>query len=163
MKGGIDGERNKIQKVFRQLSQSPDFVGSPNCLENRTFTIVLCLDKTKKPKKERIFPNYRNPLLYVAKEYAGMIETGEARSESDLARKMGISRVRVNHFIRLLKLDASIILTIEKLGEPLTSRMITERMLRPYVCNLKKLDSLIKIISTIPCWANTPKTTDNKD
>lgn len=52
--------------------------------------------------------NYRNP-LYVAKEYARMIETGEAKSESDLARKLGISRVRVNHFIRLLKLDGSII------------------------------------------------------
>ena len=79
----------------------------PNCLVDRTFTIELSLDNTKKSKKERIIPNYRNP-LYVAKEYARMIETGEAKSESDLARKMGISRVRANHFIRLLKLDASI-------------------------------------------------------
>ena len=93
--------------------------------------------------------NYHNP-LYVAKEYARMIETGEAKNESDLARKIGISRVRVNHFIRLLKLDASIIQTIEKLGDPLQSRIITERMLRPYVRNLKEKDELIKIISTVP-------------
>lgn len=93
--------------------------------------------------------NYHNP-LYAAKEYARMIETGEAKNESDLARKIGISRVRVNHFIRLLKLDASIIQTIEKLGDPLKSRIITERMLRPYVRNLKEKDELIKIISTVP-------------
>ena len=99
-----------------------------------TFDECINLDNTKKPKKGRILPNYRNP-LYVAKEYTRMIETGEAKSESDLARKMGISRVRVNQFIKLLKLDALIIQSIEKLGDPLTSRIVTERMLRPYVRN----------------------------
>ena len=73
----------------------------------------------------------------MAKEYARLIETGVAKSESDLARKMGISRVRVNQFIRLLKLDSLIIRSIETLGDPLTSRIITERMLRPYVINQK--------------------------
>jgi len=91
-------------------------IGSPDCLVDRTFTIEISLDNPKKPKKERILPIYRNP-IYLAKEYARLIETGEARNESDLAQKMGISRVRVNHFIRLLKLDASIIQIIEKLGD----------------------------------------------
>ena len=108
--------------------------GSPDCLVDRTFTIEISLDNTKKPKKERILPVYRNP-IYVAKEYARMIKTGEAKGESDLARKIGISRVRVNQFIKLLKLDALIIQSIEKLGDPLTSRIITERMLRPYTRN----------------------------
>jgi hypothetical protein len=72
-----------------------------------------------------------------------MIETGEAKNESDLARKLGISRVRVNQFIRLLKLDTSIIKAIEKLGDPLTSQIITERMLRPYVRNSKAKSSSI--------------------
>jgi hypothetical protein len=85
----------------------------------------------------------------VAKEYAWMLETGEAKSESDLARKMSISRVRFNHFIRLLKLEASIVQTIEKLGDPLASRMINKRMLQPYGRNLENKYSLIQIISTI--------------
>jgi len=123
--------------------------GSPDCMADRTFTIEISLANTKKPKKERIIPIYRNP-LYVAKEYVRMIETGEAKSESDVARKLGISRVRVNHFIRLLKLDTTIIQSIDKLGDPLKSRMITERMLRPYVRNLDNKDSLIKMLSTIP-------------
>ncbi len=124
-------------------------IGSPDCLENRTFTTVIYLVPTNRPRKERIIPHYRNP-LYVAKEYARMIDTGEAKNESDLARKLGISRVRVNHYIRLLKLGASIIQSIEKLGDPYTSRIINERMLRPYVLNPKKKGSLIKIIATIP-------------
>ena len=123
--------------------------GSPDCTADRTFTIEITLANTKKPKKERIIPIYRNP-LYVAKEYARMIESGEAKSESDVARNLGISRVRVNQFITLLKLEASIIRTIEKLGDPLRTRIITERMLRPYVRNLKEKGELIKIISTIP-------------
>jgi len=114
----------------------------------RTFTTLVCLENTKKRKREPINPNYRNP-IYVAKEYARLIETGEARNESDLARKMGISRVRVYQFIKLLRLDTLIIRSIEKLGDPLTSRMITERMLRPYTLNMKYKDSLIQIISAI--------------
>jgi len=42
---------------------------------------------------------------------------GEAASESDLAREMGIYRVWVNHFISLQKLDTAIIQSIEKMGD----------------------------------------------
>jgi len=42
-----------------------------------------------------------------------MIKTGQAKSEADLARKLGISRVRVNQIMRLLKLDSRIIIQIE--------------------------------------------------
>ena len=67
-----------------------------------------------------------------------MIESGKARNESDLARKIGLSRVRVCQYVRLLKLDGSVIKTIEKLGDPLTNRVITERMLRPYLLRTTK-------------------------
>ncbi len=62
-----------------------------------------------------------------------MIEYGEVKNESELARKLGISRVHVNHFIRLLELNPVVIDAIEKLGDPLTKRIITERKLRPYL------------------------------
>jgi len=105
------------------------FIGSPDRIIERTFTIVISLDNTKNPKKEQIIPNYRNP-LYVAKEYARMIETGEAGSESDLARKMGISRVRVNHFITLLKLAPEVIQASEDMGDPMPRKYVSERKLR---------------------------------
>ncbi|MBI1976300.1 MAG: hypothetical protein HYS56_02190, partial [Candidatus Omnitrophica bacterium] len=51
---------------------------------------------------------YRNP-IFRAKEYARMIESGQAKNESDLARKVGISRVRIWQYTSLLGLNASLV------------------------------------------------------
>lgn len=67
-----------------------------------------------------------------------MIETGQAKNESDLARKIGVSRVRVCQYVRLLSLDDSIVKALEQLGDPLTKRVITERLLRPYLTKTPK-------------------------
>ena len=76
-----------------------------------------------------------------------MIKTGKAKNESDLARKIGVSRVRVCQYVRLLSLDNSVIKAIERLGDPLTKQMITERRLRPYLTkNYKEQQKIIKLI-----------------
>ena len=67
-----------------------------------------------------------------------MLESGEAKSKSDIAKKLGICRVRVWQYLRLLKLNASLIKTIERLGDPLTKQVITERLLRPYLLKSHK-------------------------
>lgn len=113
----------------------------------RVFSITFQFKPkpTLPPKPQR---SYRNP-IYLAKEYAKRIKTGDAKNESDLARKLGVSRVTVNHFVRLLKLDASIIRTLEQLGDPLTERVITERKLRPYLHKTQKeQEKILKIIAS---------------
>ena len=62
-----------------------------------------------------------------------MIDNGQVKNQSDLARKLGISRVGVHQMLNLLKLDSLIIQELEKLGDPLNSGIITERIFRPYV------------------------------
>jgi DNA-binding MarR family transcriptional regulator len=62
-----------------------------------------------------------------------MIDSGQVKNQSDLARKLGISRARVTQILGQLKLNSLIIQELEKFGDPLESRIITERMLRPYV------------------------------
>jgi len=62
-----------------------------------------------------------------------MIDKGQVKNQSDLARKLGVSRARVTQILSLLKLDSLILQELEKLGNPLKSRIITERMLRSYV------------------------------
>jgi len=62
-----------------------------------------------------------------------MIDNGQVKNQSDLARKLGISRARVTQNLDLLKLDSLIIQELENFGDPLKSRIITERTLRPYV------------------------------
>jgi hypothetical protein len=55
------------------------------------------------------------------------------KNQADLARKLSISRVRIHQILSLLKLDSLIIQELEKLGDPLKSKIITEHLLRPYV------------------------------
>jgi len=62
-----------------------------------------------------------------------MIDNSQVKNQSDLARKLGISRARVTQILRLLKLNHLIIQELERLGDPLKSKIITEPMLRPYV------------------------------
>lgn len=62
-----------------------------------------------------------------------MIETGQARNESDLAQQIGVSRVTVNHYITLLKLVPQVIQTVEELGDPMPKRYISERKLRSLI------------------------------
>ena len=62
-----------------------------------------------------------------------MIDFSEVKNQAELSRLKGISRARVTQILDLLKLDFFIIQELEKLGDPLKSRVITERMLRPYV------------------------------
>ena len=75
---------------------------------------------------------YRNP-IYLAKEYKTMIESGEVKNQAELAKLKGISRARVTQILSLLKLDSFVVQELEKFGDPLKSKFITERMLRPYV------------------------------
>lgn len=62
-----------------------------------------------------------------------MIDNGQVKKQSGLACKLGVSRVRIHQILSLLKLDSLIIQELEKLGDPIKTRIITERRLRPYV------------------------------
>jgi hypothetical protein len=72
-----------------------------------------------------------------------MIDIGEAKNQSDLARKLGVSRVRVCQVLNLLKLDDELIRAIEKLGDPMPSRIVTSRMLRNCLISPEKYKSIL--------------------
>jgi len=76
-----------------------------------------------------------------------MIDNGQVKNQSCLARKLGISRVRIHQILRLLKLDSLIVQELEKFSDPLKSKIITERMLRPYVN--KSFKDQIKILDIL--------------
>ena len=105
--------------------------GSPDCSIDRTFTSTFYFPY-KATKTKKIKHIYRNP-IYLAKNYKRMIDNGQVKNQSGLARKLGISRVRIHQILSLLKLDSLIVQELKKLGDPIKSKLITERMLRPYV------------------------------
>ena len=72
------------------------------------------------------------------------------RNQSGLARKLGISKVRIHQILSLLKLDSLIIQELEKFGDPLKSKIITEHMLRPYVNKSQQEQKvLLNILKTL--------------
>ena len=106
-------------------------LGSPDCNIDRTFISKFYFPR-KVTKANKTNSIYRNP-IYLAREYKRMIDNGEVKSQSELAKLKCISRARVTQILDLLKLDSLIIEELENFGDPLKSRIITERMLRPYV------------------------------
>jgi hypothetical protein len=98
-------------------------LGSPDCSIDRTFTSTFYFPrKATKPNKTK--PVYRNP-IYLANEYKQMIDNGQVKNQSDLAKKLGISRVRTHQILSLLKLDSLIVQELERLSDPLKAKIIT--------------------------------------
>jgi len=105
--------------------------GSPYCSIDRTFTSTFYFPH-KATKTDQIVRIHRNP-IYLAREHKQMIDNGQVKNHSGLAPKLGISRVRICQILNLLKLDSLIVQELEKLGDPLEAKIITERILRPHV------------------------------
>jgi hypothetical protein len=122
--------------------------GSPDCSIDRTFTSIFYFPH-KATKINRIAQIYQNP-IYLAIEYKRMIDNGQVKNQSELAQKLGISRVRIHQILSLLKFNPLIIQELEKLGDPLQSKIITERLLRPYINkSSKEQKDLFNILKTL--------------
>ena len=79
-----------------------------------------------------------------------MLDSEKAKNQAELARIKSISRARVTQILNLLKLNSLVIIELEKLGDPLKSKIITERMLRPYVNkSFRKQKELLYILKTL--------------
>jgi len=125
-----------------------ELTSSPDCNIDRTFTSTFYFPH-KATKTNQTKHIYRNP-IYIAKEYKKMIDSSEVKNQSELAKLKGISRARVTQILNLLKLDHLVIQELEKLGDPLKSNIITERMLRPYVNKSQQEQKLlINIFKTL--------------
>ena len=74
--------------------------GSPDCSIDKTFISTFYLPN-KVTKTNPIKPTYRNP-IYLAIEYKKMIDTGQVKNQSGLARKLSISRVHIHQILSLL-------------------------------------------------------------
>ena len=78
----------------------------------------------KKSSNNKI--KHRN-LIYLTKEYKKMIDIGEVKTQVKLARIKGMLRTRVIQILRLIKLTPLIIQELERVDDPLKSKIITER------------------------------------
>jgi ParB-like chromosome segregation protein Spo0J len=87
------------------------------------------LPNGRKPEGNKPKRTYRNPIL-LALEWKRMLDSREYSSQTDLSRKVGVSRARINQYLRLLKLPPEIQKTMVQMGKLSSPREITERRLR---------------------------------
>ena len=80
-------------------------------------------------KPEKLQKIKANPILR-ALEFQKILTNKEVKSKNELAKKIGLSRVRVTQIMNLLKLNPEIIQKIASL-EPTVFNFLTERKLRP--------------------------------
>jgi hypothetical protein len=100
-----------------------------------TFRAVFRLEMVAKRRKERErkpIRIYRNPIL-LAREWAEAMHPGNFRSRRAFAKAIGVSHARVSQVLGLLRLYPQAVKQIEALGDPLSSRAVTERKLRPFL------------------------------
>ena len=119
----------------------PFCASSPYKSIDRTFRAVfrlVVLPNGRKPEKTRPKRTYRNP-VFLAREWEKMLRSGKYASQTALARKIGVSRVRVTQVLNLLRLAPEVLERIASLGDLLTSPIVTERRLRPLV-NLPRVE-----------------------
>ena len=77
-----------------------------------------------KPKLTKV---YKNP-IYIALEWKQMLDSRQFKSKADLARHLGVSRVRVVQILDLLKLSPKVISKVSVLGETFTGKIIGEKL-----------------------------------
>lgn len=92
----------------------------------------------------------RNPIA-LAREWQDALHQGRCSSRAELARDLGISRARVTQVLGLLDLAPEVVEAVANLGDPLTERMVTDRMLRPLLTLPvdRHLDALRSMCPTI--------------
>ena len=91
---------------------------------------------------------YRNP-IFLAREWAEALEAGNFRSQRAFARAIGLSHARVSQVLGLLRLCSDVREDLEALGDPIYSRKVTERKLRPIV-NLQNEKQKIRLEKMLP-------------
>ena len=130
-------------------------IGSPYKSIDRTFRAVFRLEvlpNGRKPGKSKPKRTYRNPVI-LAREWGKMLRSGKYASQTALARKLGVSRVRVTQVLNLLRLAPEVLETAAGLGDPLASPIVTERKLRAIV-SLARTEQKRRIEGVLKCYSS---------
>lgn len=93
------------------------------------FDYVFETDR-RRMKRIRVIRTYRNP-IFLAREWAEAMKAGGFTTRRAFAKAIGMSHARVFQMLGLLDLGPGVLQRLEALGDPLHSRAITERKLRP--------------------------------
>ena len=66
-------------------------------------------------------------------EWKQLLDSGQFENKAELARHLGVSRVRVLQILDLLKLCPTVVSKVSALGETFKGKILGEKTLRPLV------------------------------
>ena len=92
-------------------------------------------------------------LLRKALEWQALLESGEAESQGDIAKREGISRPRVNQIMHLARLAPEIQEQLLRLTDQKTIRFVSENHLRPLTQiedPQRQLEEFQKLLTQVP-------------
>lgn len=155
--GGLTAALAQSQKYKRPSSKGLLYFWLPGPMAERTLLWDM-FDYVFDADRRRIRPirTYRNP-IFVAGEWADAMQGGDFPSRRAFAKAVGVSHARVSQVLGLLRLDPRVLKNIKELGDPLSSRIVTERKLRTIV-NLPGSKQMTKLNRMLP-YANKLYTT----
>jgi len=109
------------------------FVKLPSPMAEQTliwdvFDYIFEADRRRRGRI-KLIRTYRNP-IFLAREWAEAVESGNFRSQRAFAKAIGLSHARVSQVLGILRLCSGAQQDLEILGDPLYSRKVTERKLR---------------------------------
>ncbi len=107
--------------------------------------------KPKPPKAPRTPPV--GEFLRKALEWQARLQSGEAKSQGDIAQREGISRPRVNQIMCLVHLAPEIQAQLLRLTDQRTIRLVSESRLRPLTQihdPVRQLEEFQKLLAQIP-------------
>ena len=146
--GGIAQSQTKRAPVGALLVWLPGRRGDRTIIWD-VFDYVFEGDR-RRMRRIRVIRTYRNP-IFLAREWAEAMKAGNFRSQQTFARAIGLSHARVSQVLGLLRLYPDTLDALDALGDPLYSRKVTERKLRP-ILNLpkeKQCTKLLKMLSSL--------------
>ena len=95
----------------------------PNLKHRQNFYVYILLC-TKAPKDEKSTYYNRNPVC-LAKESKRMIDSCEVKNQSEFAKILCASQVRICQALNLLNLDDELMRSIAELDNPISTRIIS--------------------------------------
>ena len=90
--------------------------------------LVIDLKRRKRAKSQPSEPPRIGRLLEQAEQWQRLLDSGDVRSRAELARREGVSAMRVTNLLALRKLHPAILDAIRALPSGMPDRLVTEML-----------------------------------
>ena len=108
----------------------PSYCGSGNFSARVVIDLATEREKRKQAESGGLRPPRIVELLAQAEEFQPLLDSGEATSRADLARRFTMSRARVTQIMNLLRLDRALLVRLRALPAGTPPSEVSERRLR---------------------------------